>query len=202
MKRLNRHQVIPIIWDDMMRHMTADVIKNSGLGNLVEPMVWVSSICKRILVKYLNFIKLYSQVYAEDVYRFAGHYVFEGYSLVFPTFWAASAFKGAFGETMVVPDVSRHVDNNLNWLQVKNASLLLLHLRILFVESDVITVLRVNSISCNHPKKKKFVKIFYVVKDYKKHFFFNSFTVMFSLRKHNFFGTISVDQSCGRTFRI
>ena len=58
------------------------------------------------------------KVYAEDVYRFAGVHVYDQFSQVFPSFWVASAFKGAFGETFVVPDVSRHLENNLNWLQV------------------------------------------------------------------------------------
>ena len=37
---------------------------------------------------------------------------------MFPSFWISSAFKGAFGETLIVPDVSRHLENNLNWLDV------------------------------------------------------------------------------------
>lgn len=57
-------------------------------------------------------------MYAEDVYRFAGSYVFDRYAQVFPSFWISSAFKGAFGETMIVPDVTRHLENNLNWLDV------------------------------------------------------------------------------------
>ena len=52
------------------------------------------------------------------MYRFAGVHVFEQFSQVFPSYWVASAFKGAFGETLVVPDVNRHLQNNLNWLQV------------------------------------------------------------------------------------
>jgi len=89
--------VIPIIWDDMLRHISASTLREYKLGELVEPMVWV---------------------YAEDVYRFAGVNVFEQFSQVFPSYWVASAFKGAFGETFVVPDVNRHLQNNLNWLQV------------------------------------------------------------------------------------
>lgn len=61
------------------------------------------------------------KVYAEDIYRFAGSYVFDRYAQAFPTFWISSSFKGAFGETLVVPDVSRHLENNLNWLQVGRA---------------------------------------------------------------------------------
>ena len=95
----NKYKVIPIIWDDMLRHMSASLIEE-WLGKLVEPMVWV---------------------YAEDVYRFAGSYVFDKYSEAFQYFWISSSFKGAFGETLVVPDVGRHLDNNLNWLGVGRA---------------------------------------------------------------------------------
>ncbi|XP_037077956.1 hexosaminidase D-like [Pollicipes pollicipes] len=92
-----RHAVTPLIWDDMMRHIPAEALRRSGLGQLVEPMVWV---------------------YAEDVYRFAGRHVYEAFAEVFPRVWAASAYKGAFGETLVVPPLRRHLDNTLNWLDV------------------------------------------------------------------------------------
>jgi len=95
--RKKYRNVVPIIWDDMLRHISAPDLREYKLGELVEPMVWV---------------------YAEDVYRFAGVHVYDQFSQVFPSFWVASAFKGAFGETFVVPDVSRHLENNLNWLQV------------------------------------------------------------------------------------
>lgn len=38
----DKHKVKPIIWDDMLRHMTAGVLNDAKLGDLVEPMVWVS----------------------------------------------------------------------------------------------------------------------------------------------------------------
>ena len=37
---------------------------------------------------------------------------------IFPTAWTASAFKGAHGPTLTVPNVKRHLDNNLNWLDL------------------------------------------------------------------------------------
>jgi len=57
-------------------------------------------------------------VYAEDVYRFVMQSVWEKYQIVFPYAWTASAFKGAFGETLYIPNVKRHLENNLNWLQL------------------------------------------------------------------------------------
>lgn len=57
-------------------------------------------------------------VYAEDVYRFVPTIVWDKFAEVFPRVWAASAFKGAFGETMYVPNAKRHLENNLRWLEV------------------------------------------------------------------------------------
>ena len=34
--------VIPIIWDDMLRHISASTLREYKLGELVEPMVWVN----------------------------------------------------------------------------------------------------------------------------------------------------------------
>ncbi|KAK2717605.1 hexosaminidase D-like [Artemia franciscana] len=88
---------IPIVWHDMMIHMTFSELKRSGIGNLVEPMIWV---------------------YAEDIYRFVPETEWKKFSDVFSTFWSASAYKGAFGETLILPEVKRHIDNNANWLAV------------------------------------------------------------------------------------
>ncbi|KAF5303149.1 hypothetical protein FQR65_LT08312 [Abscondita terminalis] len=88
-----------IIWDDMLRHLSQQSLQDFSLGELVEPMVWV---------------------YAEDIYRFVQSPVWEKYGAIFKTAWAASAFKGAFGETLYVPDARRHLENNLRWLDVMN----------------------------------------------------------------------------------
>ena len=39
----SKYKVKPIIWDDMLRHMTAATLDDAKLGDLVEPMVWVIS---------------------------------------------------------------------------------------------------------------------------------------------------------------
>ena len=72
-------------------------IEMEPLGGLVEPMVWV---------------------YAEDVYRFVPSYTWDRYSEIFGTMWTASAFKGAHGPALSVPPVMRHLENNLNWLDL------------------------------------------------------------------------------------
>ncbi|KAJ8964554.1 hypothetical protein NQ314_004855 [Rhamnusium bicolor] len=92
-----------IVWDDMLRHLSQQAMQDINLGNLVEPMVWV---------------------YAEDIYRFVQPNVWDKYAAVFKTAWAASAFKGAFGETLYVPNAKRHLENNLRWLDVMSTQAL------------------------------------------------------------------------------
>ncbi|KAF7269591.1 hypothetical protein GWI33_017368 [Rhynchophorus ferrugineus] len=86
-----------IIWDDMLRHISLQTLQMSNLGDVIEPMVWV---------------------YAEDIYRFVQPPIWDKYSAVFKTAWTASAFKGAFGETLYIPNGRRHLENNLRWLEV------------------------------------------------------------------------------------
>jgi len=98
--RLGKHvssiyKVKPIIWHDMLVNFMEDEMM--PLANLVEPMVWI---------------------YAEDVYRFMPSFNWDRLSAVFPYVWTASAYKGAHGETLVVPDAKRHMVNQLNWLEV------------------------------------------------------------------------------------
>ncbi|XP_028133083.1 hexosaminidase D-like [Diabrotica virgifera virgifera] len=98
--RLNYPKLKIIIWDDMLRHISQQSMFDAKLGELVEPMVWV---------------------YAEDIYRFVQPTVWEKYAAVFPTAWTASAFKGAFGETLYVPNARRHLENSLRWLDTMAA---------------------------------------------------------------------------------
>lgn len=91
----DKYSVIPIIWDDMLRNIQPDKMKE--LGTLVEPMVWT---------------------YVKDVYRFIPYSTWNVFAEVFPNIWAASAFKGAFGETLTVPNAKMHLENNEAWLEV------------------------------------------------------------------------------------
>ena len=43
------------------------------------------------------------------------------YFAVFRHAWAASAFKGAFGERLLLPDLRRHAANNAAWVDVVQA---------------------------------------------------------------------------------
>ncbi|KPM07047.1 hexosaminidase D-like protein, partial [Sarcoptes scabiei] len=92
----DRHQVIPIIWDDMLRQIYPETIKLYELhrSNL-EIMIWT---------------------YIDDIYRFIPYGTWISYSQSFPKIWGASAFKGAFGETLTAPNIKMHLDNNIAWL--------------------------------------------------------------------------------------
>ncbi len=69
-----KYKVIPILWDDMLRKIPSDKIKESKLSELgVEPMIWT---------------------YIEDIYRFVPDSLWIKYSELFPHVWSASAFKG------------------------------------------------------------------------------------------------------------
>lgn len=91
------YNVVPIVWDDMFRNMDSAVLKEFDLGSLVEPMVWV---------------------YIQDIMRFIPPTTWYMFGEVFPNVWVAGAFKGAFGETLTVPDMKHHLENNEAWLQV------------------------------------------------------------------------------------
>ena len=95
----NKHRVVPIIWDDMLRTMPMQTLANSGIGDLVEPMVWV---------------------YVEDIDRFVEPVAWSSYASVFEHVWAASAFKGAYGERLFSVNIQRHVANHVSWLEVMN----------------------------------------------------------------------------------
>eukprot|EP00093_Oithona_nana_P001598 01598.XXX_3514_877_1 [CDS] Oithona nana genome sequencing. len=92
-----QYHVQPIIWDDMLRTMTSRELQESALGHFVEPMVWV---------------------YVEDIDHFIDGSTWASYSANFEYIWAASAFKGAFGERLFMPNILRHYRNNLAWLDI------------------------------------------------------------------------------------
>lgn len=90
-------QLQVVIWDDMLRDMMLSEMQHAHIGSYVEPMIWV---------------------YATDIYRFIQPQLWDMYAKVFPTIWTASAFKGAFGESLMIPPLQRHLENNMRWLAV------------------------------------------------------------------------------------
>lgn len=127
----DKHSVIPIIWDDMLRNIAPERMKEANLGALVEPMIWT---------------------YVREVYRFIPYSTWLTFADVFPHVWAASAFKGAFGETLTVPNVKMHLENNEAWLEVsdppKFSSLLIR--KLCLGDGRAAQELQVVSRNCNH----------------------------------------------------
>ncbi|TDG98328.1 hypothetical protein EPR50_G00217590 [Perca flavescens] len=87
-----------IMWDDMMRGMSQDTLKASGLVGLVQPMLW----------DYTPNLDVDRTVSLLEKYCSAG----------MSELWAASSFKGSTSVYTCVPSTQRHVDNHVQWLKV------------------------------------------------------------------------------------
>ncbi|XP_037611952.1 hexosaminidase D isoform X1 [Sebastes umbrosus] len=87
-----------IMWDDMMRGMSQDTLKASGLVGLVQPMLW----------DYNPNLDVDTTVSLLEKYCSAG----------MSDLWAASSFKGSTTVYTCVPGTQRHVDNHVQWLTV------------------------------------------------------------------------------------
>ncbi|GCB71112.1 hypothetical protein scyTo_0001461 [Scyliorhinus torazame] len=96
-----RPDVKPIFWDDMLRNISEEQLKESMLSQFVEPMIWDYN---------ANFdmhnMKLLIQKYQRT-----------GFSHI----WFASAFKGATGAAVALTPISYHLANHLQWLKVAEA---------------------------------------------------------------------------------
>ncbi|KAL1264447.1 hypothetical protein QQF64_004802 [Cirrhinus molitorella] len=87
-----------IMWDDMLRSVTPETIKESGLIGLVQPMLW----------DYSPALDVDNTVMLMERYKSAG----------MSQQWAASSFKGSTTVHTCVTSTQRHVDNHLQWLKV------------------------------------------------------------------------------------
>ncbi|XP_043109083.1 hexosaminidase D [Puntigrus tetrazona] len=87
-----------IMWDDMLRSMTPETIKESGLVGLVQPMLW----------DYSPTLDVENTVMLMERYKSAG----------MKNQWAASSFKGSTTVHTCVTSTQRHLDNHLQWLKV------------------------------------------------------------------------------------
>nr|XP_046232548.1 hexosaminidase D [Scatophagus argus]XP_046232549.1 hexosaminidase D [Scatophagus argus] len=87
-----------IMWDDMMRAMNQDILKDSGLVGLIQPMLW----------DYTPNLDVDKTVSLLEKYCSAG----------MPDLWVASSFKGSTSVYTCVTSTQRHVDNHLQWLKV------------------------------------------------------------------------------------
>ncbi|XP_061080210.1 beta-N-acetylhexosaminidase isoform X1 [Conger conger] len=87
-----------LMWDDMMRQISASTLKESGLPSLASPVIWFYA-AELNLKKIDQLISKYQEVGFKDV-------------------WFASAFKGASCIYQRVTPLSKHLTNHLSWLKV------------------------------------------------------------------------------------
>lgn len=86
-----------MMWDDMLRGIDLNILKEYNLGLYVEPMVW-------------HYQPMQSFQLSPDLW--------EKYSCVFNNIWIASAFKGATGSCQILPVIQHHLSNHEQWLLV------------------------------------------------------------------------------------
>ncbi|XP_067100944.1 hexosaminidase D isoform X1 [Osmerus mordax] len=91
-----------IMWDDMLRGMDQETLRDSGLGGLVQPMLW----------DYSPALDVEATVSLLEKYQASG----------LAHLWAASSFKGSTCVHTCVPSTLRHVQNHLQWLKVAGSS--------------------------------------------------------------------------------
>ncbi|XP_057377052.1 hexosaminidase D-like isoform X2 [Daphnia carinata] len=85
----------PMMWDDEFRSFTEPQLVQSGIGSLVDLVVW----------NYKPALELDRDIWAK-------------YLKVFDAIWAASAFKGATGSNQQITSVRYHVENHRAWLRL------------------------------------------------------------------------------------
>ncbi|XP_068932772.1 hexosaminidase D isoform X2 [Petaurus breviceps papuanus] len=98
---IHHPNVKPIVWDDMLRGINEECLTESGIAQLVEPMIW----------DYIEDMDVHGKVLLMDKYRKCG----------FPKLWVASAFKGATGVNQSLTIISHHLKNNIQWLKVADS---------------------------------------------------------------------------------
>ncbi|XP_026716908.1 hexosaminidase D isoform X2 [Athene cunicularia] len=94
--------VTPIVWDDMLRGMSEETLAESGVPQLVQPMIW----------DYAADLDVEGKVRLIEKYRRCG----------FSKVWFASAFKGATGVNQSLTLIGHHLKNHLQWLEVASNS--------------------------------------------------------------------------------
>ncbi|KAM3859902.1 hexosaminidase D [Diretmus argenteus] len=87
-----------IMWDDILRGMSHDTLKASGLVGLVQPMLWDYNPALNV-DETVSLLEKYCSADLSEL-------------------WAASSFKGSTSVYTNVTSTQRHVDNHLQWLKV------------------------------------------------------------------------------------
>ncbi|XP_077183735.1 hexosaminidase D [Paroedura picta] len=94
--------VKPIVWDDMLRGINEETLRDFGIAQLVELMIWD---------------------YAPDLDVSAKAILIEKYQKCnFPKLWLASAFKGSTGVNQCLTLIGHHLKNHQQWLKVAEST--------------------------------------------------------------------------------
>lgn len=99
--------VRPIMWDDMLRNVDLDQVRQWNMSHLVDLMVWA---------------------YTPNISKHIMGDIWEKYSQ-FKGVWVASAFKGATGPKKLLPDIWYHLRNHQSWLKELQSHKGVWHLR-------------------------------------------------------------------------
>lgn len=91
------YDVQPIIWDDEVRKAPLNTIRNSGIKDYVEIMVW----------KYNPGIMVDLRI---DLW--------EKYMESFSGIWIASAYKGAWNPDSFITNISERLNNHKEWMEL------------------------------------------------------------------------------------
>uniref|UniRef100_A0A8D0EEQ9 Hexosaminidase D n=1 Tax=Salvator merianae TaxID=96440 RepID=A0A8D0EEQ9_SALMN len=94
--------VKPVLWDDMLREMSEETLRDSGIAQLVELMIW----------DYSPDLDVDNKVTLINKYH----------NCNFSKLWLASAFKGATGVNQCLTLIGHHLKNHQQWLKVAEKS--------------------------------------------------------------------------------
>nr|CAD7399224.1 unnamed protein product [Timema cristinae] len=95
-----------IMWDDMLRGIDTSILLEYNFGRYIELMVW-----------HYQPAEAFQLLPACDV-RGLSLELWDKYSNVFTSMWAATAFKGSTGSCQLLPIIQHHVSNHEQWLLV------------------------------------------------------------------------------------
>lgn len=92
-----RHNVQPIMWDDMFRQIPEDLILSSNIGKYTDILVWK---------------------YGSNVGQDLTASIWQKYANCFTGIWIASAFKGATLPNSFATPIDARLENHKSWMQV------------------------------------------------------------------------------------
>ncbi|XP_078008684.1 hexosaminidase D-like [Phascolarctos cinereus] len=90
-----------LLWDDVLRRLPPQAVRESGIPQLADPMMWFYD----------------PDLDTDQIGRIIAKYAESGFRGV----WFASSFKGSTGPAQMWTPLSHHLSNQLSWLRVLRA---------------------------------------------------------------------------------